>query len=194
MVQVLPVLGRDPDRRALGMPSSALILNGWLPTTFWALRRCYSLFSRPMKIQYYLLSVIAGVAVAFQTGVNSQLRTDTNNPVLTALISFVVGTVALAILYFSLFRQSPMFPANTDFLWWKFTGGLLGVLYVTAVVIAAPRIGAANSLAFIVAGQFVAAIIIDHYGWMRLPVNPVTTYRVLGIMLLLAGVYLIQKK
>jgi bacterial/archaeal transporter family-2 protein len=147
-----------------------------------------------MKIQYYLLSVLAGVAVAFQTGVNSQLRTDTNNPVLTALISFGVGTIALLLLYFTFFRQSPTFPQGQTFQWWTFTGGLLGVLYVTAVVIAAPRIGAANSLAFIVAGQFIAAIIIDHFGGMRLPVNPISIYRLAGIVFLLIGVYLIQKK
>lgn len=147
-----------------------------------------------MKIQYYLLSILAGVAVAFQTGVNSQLRTDTNNPVLTALISFGVGTVALVILYFSFFRQSPAFPAGHNFQWWTFTGGLLGVLYVTGVVIAAPRIGAANALAFIVGGQFIAAIIIDHFGWMRLPVTPISFYRLAGIACLLLGVYLIQKK
>lgn len=147
-----------------------------------------------MKIQYYLLSILAGVAVAFQTGVNSQLRTDTNNPVLTALISFGVGSVALIILYFTFFRQSPAFPENYEFTWWKFAGGLLGVLYVTGVVIAAPRIGAANALAFIVAGQFIAAIVIDHFGWMKLPVSPISVYRLAGIALLLIGVYLIQKK
>lgn len=147
-----------------------------------------------MKLQYYLLSILAGVAVAFQTGVNSQLRTDTNNPVLTALISFGVGTVALIVLYFCFFRQTPAFPSGYTFTWWKFTGGLLGVLYVTAVVIAAPRIGAANSLAFIVGGQFVTAIIIDHYGWMRLPITPISLYRLAGIACLLVGVYLIQKK
>ena len=147
-----------------------------------------------MKIVYFLISIAAGVGVAFQTGVNSQLRTDTNNPVLTALISFAVGTVALLVLYFAFFRQTPTFPGTFDFEWWKFIGGLLGVVYVTAVVIAAPKIGAANSLAFVVAGQFVAAIIIDHYGWMRLPVTPVSAYRIAGIILLLAGVYLIQKK
>jgi bacterial/archaeal transporter family-2 protein len=152
------------------------------------------LFLKPMKILYYLISVAAGIGVAFQTGVNSQLRTETNNPVLTALISFGVGSVALLLLYFAFFRQSPAFPDNFAFQWWKFSGGLLGVLYVTAVVIAAPRIGAANSLAFIVGGQFVAAIVIDHYGWMRLPVTPVSAYRIAGIILLLAGVYLIQKK
>lgn len=147
-----------------------------------------------MKIQYYLLSIMAGIAVAFQTGVNSQLRADTNNPVLTALISFGVGTVALLVLYLAFFRQSAILPQENSFQWWKFSGGLLGVIYVTAVVIAAPRIGAANALAFIVGGQFVAAIIIDHYGWMNLPVQSVSLYRIAGIVCLLAGVWLIQKK
>src|SRR5690349_5142274 len=145
-----------------------------------------------MKIQFYLLSLLAGIAVAFQTGVNSQLRTDTNNPVLTALISFFVGTVALIALYFLFFRQAPTFPSGYNFTWWKFTGGLLGVVYVTAVVIAAPRIGAANALAFIVAGQFTTAIIIDHFGAMNLPVTSISWNRIAGIVLLLAGVYLIQ--
>jgi transporter family-2 protein len=144
-------------------------------------------------MQYYLLSLLAGIAVAIQTGVNSQLRHDTGSPIFTALISFSTGTIALLILYFLFFRQSPAFPQGYTFEWWKFTGGLCGVLYITAVVIAAPRIGAANALGFIVAGQFIAAIIIDHYGWMGLPIKAISMYRVSGIALLLAGVYLIQK-
>lgn len=144
-------------------------------------------------MQYYLLSLLAGIAVAVQTGVNSQLRYDTNNPILTALISFATGTVALVILYFIFFRQSPAFPQDYTFAWWKFIGGLCGVLYITAVVIAAPRIGAANALGFIVVGQFTAAIIIDHFGWMGMPIKPISFYRLGGIALLMIGVYLIQK-
>src|SRR5688572_33346201 len=107
-----------------------------------------------MKAVYYLISILAGIGVAVQTGVNSQLRHDTNNPILTALISFTVGTVALVILYFGFFRQTPTFPEGYQFQWWKFIGGLMGVIYITVVVIAAPRIGAANSLGLIVGGQF----------------------------------------
>ena len=147
-----------------------------------------------MQIIYYLISALAGIGVAIQTGVNSQLRHDTNNPIFTALISFTTGTIALLILYFGFFKTSPAFPENYDFQWWKFIGGLMGVVYITVVVIAAPKIGAANALGFIVAGQFVAAIIIDHFGWMNLPVKSISLYRVAGIALLLAGVYLIQKK
>ena len=147
-----------------------------------------------MKMQYYLLSLFAGVAVAIQTGVNTQLRTDTNNPILTTLISFSTGTVVLLVLYFGFFQRSPVFPAGYGFEWWKFTGGLLGVFYIISVITAAPRIGAANALGLIVAGQFIAAIVIDHFGWMGLPIKPISWYRISGVALLLAGVYLIQKK
>ena len=147
-----------------------------------------------MKSYFYLLSLLAGLAVAVQTGVNSQLRQDTNSPVLTALISFATGTVALTILYFLFFKKAPIFPTGFEFTWWKFTGGLLGVIYVTVVVIAAPRIGAANALGFIVAGQFIAAAIIDHFGLLGMPVQPISLSRILGIVILICGVYLIQKK
>jgi transporter family-2 protein len=97
-------------------------------------------------------------------------------------------------MYFSFFKVTPVFPAGFEFTWWKFTGGLLGVVYVTAVVIAAPRIGAANALGFIVAGQFVAAVIIDHFGLLGMPVYSISWWRIAGIVILICGVYLIQKK
>jgi bacterial/archaeal transporter family-2 protein len=147
-----------------------------------------------MNIVYYLLSALAGIGVAIQTGVNSQLRHDTNNPIFTALISFTTGTIALLILYFGFFKTTPAFPVNYTFQWWKFIGGLMGVIYITVVVIAAPKIGAANALGFIVAGQFVAAIIIDHFGWMGMPVKTISLTRVAGVALLIVGAYLIQKK
>jgi transporter family-2 protein len=62
------------------------------------------------------------------------------------------------------------------------------------VVIAAPRIGAANALGFIVAGQFVAAVIIDHFGLLGMPVHSISWWRIAGIVILICGVYLIQKK
>ena len=147
-----------------------------------------------MKLQYYLISVMAGVAIAIQTGANAQLRADTNNPILTALISFTVGTIALVILYFGFFNKGPVFVEGFSFAWWKFSGGLMGVIYITVVVIAAPKIGAANALGFIVGGQFIAAIIIDHYGMMGLPLKSISWSRIFGVAFLIAGVYLIQRK
>ena len=47
---------------------------------------------------------------------------------------------------------------------YKWTGGIIGAVYVCCVIILAPKIGAANTLGLVVGGQMVLAIILDHFG------------------------------
>ena len=49
---------------------------------------------------YYLLAVIAGATVSSQVAINGKLLNYLGSPILTSLISFLVGTVGLAVLYF----------------------------------------------------------------------------------------------
>lgn len=46
---------------------------------------------------YYLVALLAGSAVAIQTGANAQLRLIIQSPIVTACISFMVGTAVLII-------------------------------------------------------------------------------------------------
>ena len=143
---------------------------------------------------YYLFAVLAGLAVSTQAGVNSQLNLVTSNSTVTALISFLVGTAALLIYVLATSRSSitaPLHLFQSD--WWKYTGGLLGAFYITVVVIIAPKIGAANTIGFIVAGQLIFAVVYDHFGLIGFPIKPISLYRILGVCLLIAGVYLIRK-
>ncbi|MBB6610851.1 DMT family transporter [Pontibacter sp. Tf4] len=146
-----------------------------------------------MKELYLFLALLAGLAVVVQTGVNSQLNFLTNNPVFTALISFVVGT--LGILLYLLFtdRNALLQPTGFKGQWWLYVGGLLGAFYITAVVIVAPRLGAATTIGLIVASQLIFAVIFDHFGWLGFPVKEVSLIRIVGVILLIAGVFLIRK-
>jgi transporter family-2 protein len=47
------------------------------------------------KEMYYVLALLAGTAVAVQTGANAQLRLVVHSPIITACISFLVGTTVL---------------------------------------------------------------------------------------------------
>ncbi len=146
------------------------------------------------KELYYLLAMAAGVAVAVQAGVNSQLRDAIRNPIITSLLSFCVGTIALLLYVLIMYRNEvPSLDQLRQVSPWKWTGGLLGVLYVTAVILAAPRIGAANTLGIIVAGQLLMAIVLDHFGWLGFPVKTINWNRILGALFLLVGVYLLRK-
>jgi transporter family-2 protein len=143
---------------------------------------------------YYLLALVAGLAVAVQTGANAQLRLIVQNPTVTALISFLVGT-SLLVVYVLLtsYQQLPALATMYKIPWWKYLGGVMGAFYITTVVIIAPKIGAANTLGFIVAGQLISAVIFDHFGLMGFVVRHVSLPRILGVFFLILGVYLIRR-
>lgn len=144
---------------------------------------------------YYMLAMLAGMAVAIQTGANAQLRLIVNSPIITACISFLVGTFVLVIYVLLTQRQHiPEFSVVSQVSWWKWLGGLMGAFYITTVVIVAPKIGAANTLGFIMAGQLISAVIFDHFGWIGFVVRPVSVWRILGVVFLILGVYLIRKQ
>jgi bacterial/archaeal transporter family-2 protein len=143
---------------------------------------------------YYLIALIVGLAVVTQTGVNSQLNLTTSNPTVTALISFLVGTSALLVYVLitspsSIANPAGLFQSN----WWKYTGGLFGAFFITMVVIIAPKIGAANTLGFIVAGQLIFGVVFDHFGWIGFPVRPLSMVRIIGVLLIIGGLYLLRK-
>lgn len=144
---------------------------------------------------YYLVALLAGSAVAIQTGANAQLRLIIHSPIVTACISFLVGTTVLLLYVFIANRQYiPELSVISQISWWKWLGGVMGAAYITTVVIIAPRIGAANTLGFIMAGQLMAAVIFDHFGWIGFEVRPVTIWRILGVVFLILGVYLLRKQ
>jgi bacterial/archaeal transporter family-2 protein len=148
-----------------------------------------------MRVAWLLLSLafVAGAAVPTQFGVNSQLRTVVGGPVLAAGISFLVGTVALLVAALLVRESLPSLAAVSGSAWWMWTGGLLGAMYVVASIVLTPRLGAATAVGLIIAGQMTASVVIDHFGLMRIPVHEVTLPRILGVLLILAGVVLIRR-
>jgi len=147
-----------------------------------------------MKILFYLLPVFAGVAITIQSGVNSQLRTSIQHPLMAAFISFVVGTIALAILLIFSKETIPGLSQFSSVNWYKYTGGLLGAFVVTVTLISVAQIGAGNMFVLIVAGQLVTAVLMDHFGVLGMRPNPVSMQKFFGICLLVAGAWLVNKK
>jgi transporter family-2 protein len=143
---------------------------------------------------YYLLALAAGVALSAQGGINAQLRTVLGNPAIASLVSFFIGALALMI-YIVAFQPSSFGSiSNLDGAsWYKWTGGILGALFVTMVIIIAPRIGSANMVALIVAGQIVSALFFDHFGMLGFAQHSINWGRIIGSVMLIGGVFLIVK-
>jgi transporter family-2 protein len=147
-----------------------------------------------MKILFYLLPVFAGIAITLQSGVNSQLRATIHHPLMAAFISFLVGTIALAVLLIFSKDAIPGLSQYAAVNWYNYTGGLLGAFVVTVTLVSVAQIGAGNMFVLIVAGQLVTAVLMDHFGVLGLTPNPVSVQKFLGICLLVAGAWLVNRK
>lgn len=142
---------------------------------------------------YLLLALAIGLIVPLQSAVNNQLKHVLGgSTILAALISFSVGTLALALM--ALFTQQKW--SNMIQLGqasgWQLTGGTMGALFVFGTTLLAPRLGMATMLALIISGQILASLMFDRFGWLGLPVREISAPRLIGAMLVLAGVFLVN--
>jgi transporter family-2 protein len=140
-----------------------------------------------------LLGLAAGSGIPVQASLNSALRQHLGRPEWATLVNFGVGFVAMAAV---LLVQRVALPTAAQVArapWWTWTGGALGAFFVFATVVLTPRLGVATSLAVILAGQLLSALLLDHVGALGLATREVTPGRLAGVVLLAAGVFLVQR-
>jgi bacterial/archaeal transporter family-2 protein len=70
---------------------------------------------------------------------------------------------------------------------WLWLGGLMSVFIVFAITVGPPRIGVAATIGIVIAGNLVSAAVIDRYGLFGQDVIPLDRWRLLGLLLLMAG-------
>ena len=139
-----------------------------------------------------LLVFIAGAMVALQAPTNAMLAKAGGSAILAALISFSVGTVALLVTWL-LTPNRPGAAAFAGLPWYAWIGGLYGAVFVAVAAYAAPKIGVASLITIGIAGQIAMALWLDHVGAMGLTREPINFGRVLGAVLVLAGVVLVRR-
>jgi transporter family-2 protein len=124
------------------------------------------------------LALGVGVFLPLQAGINSELRVWLGHPLQAALISFLVGTLALGVLNLVLGLSWRGAGAVGGAPWWVWFGGLLGATYVSLTVVLAPKLGAAAMLGAVMTGQLIGSLLMDHFGVVGYSIRPLTPERV----------------
>lgn len=137
------------------------------------------------------LMACGGLAVAIQPSINARLARKVGSYE-SSLISFAVGTLALAVLVLIAGRGNLRNLADAS--WWELTGGLIGAYFVTMTIIAVPRLGTLAVMAIIIAGQLITGALLDQYGAFGLRQIPLTPLRGIGILLLCIGAGLVIRR
>ncbi len=147
-----------------------------------------------MNKGFFLLPILAGIAIAIQAVINGQLRAALGNPYYTAFVSFITGTVACVLIVLLNKQPVPPLQVFSTIPWYKLTGGLLGAVVVTSVIIAVPKMSTSALFALLVAGQLLTGFMFDTTGVLGVKTSPITIYKMSGAIMLIAGAYLINKK
>lgn len=135
---------------------------------------------------HLLIGLMAGVALAVQSSANSRLRRSVGSPLMSSLISFAIGTVLLGVAV--LVKDHGLLPTGTAGQpWWIWSGGALGVVFLTMNLLLLPRIGAVETGVFPLVGQVVMGLVIDNFGLFSAPRTPLTALRGGGALLVLVG-------
>lgn len=138
-----------------------------------------------------LVTAVAGGLIALQAPINATLGRATGS-LPAALISFLVGTIALAAIVV-LAGQAGGVGNFSDAGALYLIGGLLGAVYVTCALIAVKSVGAGGVAAATITGQLIASVAIDRIGAFGLQETPLTASRIAGVALLLGGTLLIVR-
>ncbi|HTG00090.1 MAG TPA: DMT family transporter [Nitrospirota bacterium] len=141
-----------------------------------------------------IAALMMGSVLPLQAGINAQLRSYVGNTAIAACISFIVGTIFLFASTVILRVPWPAFSSLGQAPWWAWTGGLLGAVFVFLAIVLADALGAAVMVGFIITGQMITSLILDHYGLVGYARQPINAPRIIGAVLLLAGVFLIRYK
>ena len=138
-----------------------------------------------------LLALLGGIAVTLQgqfMGVMDQ-SIGTRESV---FITYAGGGLVITLLM--LFLRGGNLRAAASVPWYAFSAGLLGLLIVGTIGFTVPRLGLTSALTLVLAGQYIASVVIERFGWFGAPVRPFEWTRALGIFLLLFGVWLTTRK
>lgn len=142
---------------------------------------------------FALLAMVAGSSFVTQSAVNAKMRSETHATLWAAFISYLGGTVIMAVLLAANRHYWPHADAIARSSWISWAGGLFGVVYVVLLIMLLPRLGTGTVVALFVAGQMFTSLAFDHFGAFGTPRQPVDLSRVLGAALLVAGVVLIRR-
>ena len=144
-----------------------------------------------MDIGTFIMLALAGVAVAFQAGVNGALGRQIGT-IEASFTSFMVGTIALFIGMMLAGKGDIMLIKEIPV--WKLTGGLLGALYVMTSVMFVPKIGIGNVLMILIIAQLSTSAVIDHFGIFTGVSIPISWKKLTAMGLMFFALWLFYKK
>lgn len=147
--------------------------------------------------QHYLsiIAFLGGVCLAIQASFNTQLGTLLKKPILASL-STSISSILFAFIFILFFsKDMPNVQITKQIPWYLwFTGGLFSIVGITMYYFTIPKLGINKMISLGLCGQLLFSAIAGHFGWLDLPIEPITSKKVIGISAMIFGIIFINLK
>ena len=144
-------------------------------------------------IFYAVLMIFAGMGIPVMAALNAGLGGKLQNPALATIVLVIVALFAAIALMFVTAGISFTTPPKSTPMYFHMAG-ILFMFYISTISWVAPKFGFGNAITFILLGQLVSMCVIDHYSLFNAVQYSFSWKRLLGILLMLSGIYLIVKR
>jgi transporter family-2 protein len=139
-----------------------------------------------MKAPLIALMLLIGFVLTLHLAMNAQVGAMAKNPRMANALFWAIGAATAIIIgltgwdpaFFSRLKEVPV---------WLLTAGMMGGALVFGIAWAMPKLGAGTAFVLMIAGQVVSGMIFSHFGLLGSPVEPVSTIKIVGVVLLIAG-------
>ena len=132
-----------------------------------------------------IMVLIVGVFASIQQGLNGRVNVVAKRPLATAWLNFATGTVIVVIaLSINLISGAEIAPLPHNF--WVYTGGTLGLIFVSVSAYIIKHLGVLNFVILNIAGQLVGAVAID---WLApAKAGSLNGYLIFGTVMTIASI------
>ena len=137
-----------------------------------------------------LIGILGGVAVGLQGPIAGAMSQRIGGAA-SSLIVHVSGAIFSALLLWT--RGGENIRQWRELPWYMLGSGIFGLILYLTLSRTLPRLGATAAVSLIIFGQLLMGMLIDHFGWFGVSLQPVSAVRLIAVALLLAGAYLMVR-
>lgn len=134
-----------------------------------------------------LLAFVTGLLFSVQFAINSQSGKNYNQYVMIIGVSLIQALLGSIMLFFKKGNISGLFSPMI------LISGFLGVIIMYGFSYSIGNLGTLKVFATVLAGQVIASLIIDHFGFFDVPQNYMNLQRLISTVIIMFGVYVLVK-
>ena len=138
---------------------------------------------------YVLFAILCGVTNVLSRSVNFVLS-DKIGMYQSTFFNYIFGLVGSVLILLISGETFKLFSSSTYTApWYIYAGGLIGILTVLFTNIGFMGLGVSLTVSLSLLGQLVTSLVIDHFGYFNMTVVEFDKKKILGLIIIIAGIY-----